>query len=348
MLKPINTIIKDSIGQIIYKGNVVTGIVETDNGNNSYDVLISESALAYPNIYTLSQSPDINVGDKVRILYENGCKEKPIILPPVAEVTRIIFVIYGTDANYVKTFCKDDGALISEFSIAENVYWETDTFCVDKNNNFYYLDVSGVLYKKGRTGNAITSINLSANPPEAIAIGYDGYLYLRIQDNTIQKRLTSDLSSIETVLTLSAGKSYYGLVLDSDGYFYVSNATDDRMEKWSASGIIATQSISDGAANSLCVISNILAWAHNAGSHGAYSMLKNLSSGESDFPLGEIDDNVTGASSIDGSYFLFVGDNDLGNVQFQKYTSEKVLSYVKEVETSETWNTYSHIAAYPF
>lgn len=83
MLKPINSIIKDSIGNIMFRGNVVTGIVATDNGDGSYDVFISESDRAYPKIFTLSRNPDLAVGDKVRILYKNGCKELPIILPPV-------------------------------------------------------------------------------------------------------------------------------------------------------------------------------------------------------------------------------------------------------------------------
>jgi len=46
-------------------------------------VFISESDKAYPKIFTLSRNPDLAVGDKVRILYKNGCKELPIILPPV-------------------------------------------------------------------------------------------------------------------------------------------------------------------------------------------------------------------------------------------------------------------------
>ena len=83
MLKPINSIIKDSIGNIMFRGNVVTGTVAVDNGDGSYDVFISESDRAYPKIFTLSANPDLAVSDKVRILYKNGCKELPIILPPV-------------------------------------------------------------------------------------------------------------------------------------------------------------------------------------------------------------------------------------------------------------------------
>ena len=86
MFKNISSIIKDSIGNIIYRGNVVTGTVAVVRGDGSYDVFISESDIAYPKIFTLSANPDLAVGDKVRILYKNGCKELPIILPPVITV----------------------------------------------------------------------------------------------------------------------------------------------------------------------------------------------------------------------------------------------------------------------
>jgi len=91
MLKPINSIIKDSISNIMFRGNVVTGIVATDNGDGSYDVFISESDRAYPKIFTLSRNPDLAVGNKVRILYKNGCKELPIILPPTTGVQTGLF-----------------------------------------------------------------------------------------------------------------------------------------------------------------------------------------------------------------------------------------------------------------
>ncbi len=97
MLKPINAIIKDSVGNIIYRGNVVTGIVATDNGDGSYDVFISESGKAYPNIRTLSQDPNLAIDDKVRILYKDGCKELPIILPPSA----------GNVTYYIRAYAKN-------------------------------------------------------------------------------------------------------------------------------------------------------------------------------------------------------------------------------------------------
>jgi len=108
MLKPINSIIKDSIGNIIYRGNVVTGTVATDNGDGSYDVFISESDRAYPKIFTLSRNPDLAVGDKVRILYKNGDRNNPIILPPVAPSALTLFENYLADgATNFATFYGD-------------------------------------------------------------------------------------------------------------------------------------------------------------------------------------------------------------------------------------------------
>lgn len=122
MLKPINAIIKDSIGNIIVRGNVVTGIIATDNGDGSYNVFISESDKAYPRVRTLSQNPDLAVGDKVRILYKDGCKESPIIYPPVtAIVTGYLYTIEGTAGYHVLVKRKlSDLSVISSISLGED------------------------------------------------------------------------------------------------------------------------------------------------------------------------------------------------------------------------------------
>ena len=89
MLKPINAILKDSLGNIILRGTVVTGIIASDNGDGSYDVFISEAEEARKNVRTLSANPDLAIDDEVRILYKYGCRELPIIYPPVVAVTEI-------------------------------------------------------------------------------------------------------------------------------------------------------------------------------------------------------------------------------------------------------------------
>lgn len=128
MLKPINSIIKDSIRNIIYRGNVVTGTVAVDNGDGSYDVFISESDRAYPKIFTLSANPNLAVGDKVRILYMNGCKELPIILPPTASLIQLF-------ESYLA-----DGA--TEFSyFYANSWWRGQTFTTTSAHTINYIEL---------------------------------------------------------------------------------------------------------------------------------------------------------------------------------------------------------------
>ena len=82
MLRPINEIIRNTVGNIIHRLSVVTGEVAVDNGDGSYGVFIAGDPKIYPKIFTLARDPDIAVGDTVRILYKNGDKNNPIIWPP--------------------------------------------------------------------------------------------------------------------------------------------------------------------------------------------------------------------------------------------------------------------------
>ena len=89
MLRPINEIIRNNVGNIIHRLSMVTGEVAADNGDGSYDVFIAGDPKAYPKIFTLARDPDIAVGDTVRILYKNGDKNNPIIWPPEKPTTII-------------------------------------------------------------------------------------------------------------------------------------------------------------------------------------------------------------------------------------------------------------------
>jgi len=138
MLKPVSVIIKDSIGNIMYRGNVVTGIVATDNGDGSYDCYISESEVAYPKIFTLSANPNLAVGDKVRILYKGGCKELPIILPPSTAVSSIeLFESYLAE-----------GATV--FLAAYSNRWIGQTFLTTSAHTINYIEL--LLARKGIPG----------------------------------------------------------------------------------------------------------------------------------------------------------------------------------------------------
>lgn len=81
-------ILDNTIGNIKYRNNVVTGEVAVDNGNNTYDCYISGADVAYPDIPTTFREPDFEVGEAVEILIEYGNKEMPIIIGHAKKVVQ--------------------------------------------------------------------------------------------------------------------------------------------------------------------------------------------------------------------------------------------------------------------
>lgn len=146
MLRPINEIIRDNVGNIIHRGFVVTGEVAKDNGDGSYDVYIAEEGKAYPKVFTLARDPDLAVGDKVRILYKNGCKELPIILPPVKPTAPILCEYYLAE-----------GATI--FTSAYSNRWMGQTFLTTSAHTINYIEL--LLARKGTPGTLYIEIKLS-------------------------------------------------------------------------------------------------------------------------------------------------------------------------------------------
>lgn len=88
MLNLPNEILDNTVGNIKYRNNVVTGEVAVDNGNNTYDCYISGSDVAYPKIPTTFKQPDFEVGEAVEILIEYGNKEMPIIIGHAKKVVQ--------------------------------------------------------------------------------------------------------------------------------------------------------------------------------------------------------------------------------------------------------------------
>jgi len=205
MLKPINSIIKDSIGNIIYRGNVVTGTVATDNGDGSYDVFISESDRAYPKIFTLSRNPDLAIGDKVRILYKNGCKELPIILPPVKppvlEGWNLLTATYdksyyvgSQDKSPFAIYFKSDGSKMYVAGDVNNtVYqytlstpWDVSTATYEKScsiatqdsypHGVYFKSDGSKMYVAGQSNDTIYQYTLST-PWDISTASYESKFY---------------------------------------------------------------------------------------------------------------------------------------------------------------------------
>jgi len=351
MLKPISAIIKDSIGNIIFRGNVVTGTVAVVRGNGSYDVFISESDRAYPKIFTLSRNPDLAVGDKVRILYKNGCKELPIILPPTISIgANIIFVMYQDYAgnNFIKTY-NSNGTLITSWAMPTG-YYETNCICVDSSNNIY-INYGTSIVKRDSSGNILLA-KTGIDSADAIAIGADGYIYTREDwggDDVLVKRNTSDLDSVSHIALYN--KNWYGLAFDSNNNFYMCSFTDNRMEKWQYTdyGRIITKIINTAGADDsgLCIVGNTISMA--AGIQKAFTMPTDLSTNESDFYLGKIEDYVYGTPASLGNSYLFVGDYLGTHLVMQSYNSSRLLVWQINV-TNPGSNTVDSAAvtAYPF
>jgi hypothetical protein len=274
MFKSINAIIQDSIGNIIYRGNVVTGIVATDNGDKSYDVFISESEKAYPHIFTLSANPVLAVGDKVRILYKNGCKELPIILPPTTVTIIRQYALICASPNSTQLF-DIDGILLNQISNAGWGYGQCG-LCLDTSGNIYVEENTTMIKKYDKDFNLLITKNIESgsNWIEGINMGPDGYLYTLegiASGFDIKKRYTSTLLIKEIIPITSDVFADYSspICLDSNGYFYVYNAGLKYIQKYNNSGILIAQrdiTAQEGLGNAYAgcgVLGNFVYFVHN-------------------------------------------------------------------------------------
>jgi len=353
MFKPINSIIKDSIGNIMFRGNVVTGIIATDKGDGSYDVFISESDRAYPKIFTLSRNPNLAVGDKVRILYKNGCKELPIILPPVkASAVDYIFVIYQTGGNYYLNRYTYDGVLSSELGILSEITSGTIyRINVDSNQNIYIFNYNYPtmkVYKYDKNGNYLLVKTVEGKEYYS-CISPNGYLYTLSGDvkNRIRERNLSDLEINQTYY-LTAGHDYYYLTFDSDSYAYLYDT--DYPTKGYVKWIIGTglvsrhyQTNNSSSLDSWVVAGDYIGCAY----FNPYTIAKALNSDRVAWTLDDISTLYKMTSTPD--YFICLGIDSGGKLIIEKYTPERVKQWKTEVATSFTDNRqYCGIGAYPF
>jgi len=76
----IDSIEKNVIRHIKYRGTIRTGEITADNGNETYDVKIAMSDQSYPSVETLYPNDVFQVGEIVTLGFEYGSKEIPKIL----------------------------------------------------------------------------------------------------------------------------------------------------------------------------------------------------------------------------------------------------------------------------
>jgi len=363
MLKPINSIIKDSIGNIMFRGNVVTGIVATDNGDGSYDVFISESDRAYPKIFTLSRNPDLAIGDKVRILYKNGCKELPIILPPVKPTgAKNIYVVYkkNSDNKYYLIQINNDDSITEIAELAELYGHNLVRILTDNNGNVYALreieaTYTYTWYKYNNSGVLQTSKVMGAN--EMFGFITSNYLYtMKFNGDDIYKRNLSNLETAETI-NLTSGHRYYYLCFDSSGYLYTYDrdyAGGAAFVKWELGSAVLdshTQGLSSLSTRADFVpISTIIAGDAWIGYMGTLNM--NLDSDLAYWAVDDINAQVCGVAS-NGTYWYIIGENAADNkLIVKKYNSTKALQSTIEISTDYIGGSYRRfhnaITAYPF
>jgi len=334
MLKPINSIIKDSIGNIIFRGNVVTGTVATDNGDGSYDVFISESDRAYPKIFTLSKNPNLAVGDKVRILYKNGCKELPIILPPVkATAIPSRYALITAYPNAFKLFDKD-GNLLKSIS---NAGWSYGgcAITMDTQGNIYTEEGGETLKKYDSNFNLLVTQSIESGNHwfDSLNFGNDGFLYtleIRAVGSAIAKRNATTLAIVEDVVTLN-GNGYSGaFCLDSNGNFYIYNGGSiDKIEKWSSAGT----KIAD------CYVGNMAGYYAGCGVCGDYvyfgyssARLYYLPLSLSEYTVWNPGSAICYGITVADNHLIFSGWDGDGDGATSKYDSSRNLIWTKKLD----------------
>jgi len=362
MLRPTNAIIRDNVGNIIHRGFVVTGEVAVDNGNGSYDVYIAGEAKAYPKIFTLARNPDLAVGDIVRILYKNGCKELPIILPPTtAAVSEFIFVVYQTGGSYYLNRYTYDGVLNAELGVLSEITGSITKVIVDSNYNLYIVSYNypnRIIYKYDKDGTYISTTNMVSSETY-FAISPNGYIYsldtARGYRNYIRERNLSDLS-LNNTYTLS-GERYYYLTFDSDGYAYLYDWDTTSSLLWGyvkyklGVGTISKH-LQGNAASS--IDSWVIAGDY-IGCNGSqiipalmpYTIAKNMTADRVVWILDDITSIYKMASTLDN--FICLGIDAGGKLIMEKYTPERIREWKVEVATVFTADkSYCGIGAYPF
>ncbi len=130
LLRPVGEFKGEAVGNIVYRRNLVTGIITADNGDKSYAVEIGESGKSIKKIFTLSPDPDLAVGDKARIFYRGGNKEDMILLAPTKPAISIILF-----ENYLAPSA-------IEFSyFYANSWWRGQTFTTTSAHTINYIEL---------------------------------------------------------------------------------------------------------------------------------------------------------------------------------------------------------------
>lgn len=80
---------EDTVGNITYRTSYITGKITAVGTNNRYDVEIASCGKSRKNVFTNDPNIIYKVDDTVGIGWEDGNREKPIIIGILREITLI-------------------------------------------------------------------------------------------------------------------------------------------------------------------------------------------------------------------------------------------------------------------
>jgi len=262
-----NILETDTINNIKYRNNVVTGEIATVNGNNTYDVYISGSDVAYPNIPTTVKEPDFEVGEAVEILIEYGNKEMPIIIGHAKKVAQefvedeINVLVTTLDAYSITEDSAYLEARVEEIEGYENVikrgfYYGTST---GYGNDIYSTgSFAAGSYNKQITGlDANTTYHYQAYVHDAyndehkgedktmMTNIFRGYVLIVAYPNTFQL-FDKDGNLLKSIANDGWSYGGCGITMDSQGYIYVEES--DVIKKYDSNlNLLVTQNIESGS-----------------------------------------------------------------------------------------------------
>jgi len=275
---------------------------------------------------------------KVRVKASEGLEEEltaDILIPVVPNKNLEIFLLYKNELNdeFMKYYNPADGSFEGEW-IGNITYGK---FCVDSDNNLYFLDENKII-KKNSVGVSTGTSEVITSGNYAINSGPNGYIYFT-QDTGTEgspayciNKINPNTLTIEDILNLTPDNLYYGFAVDFDGSIYIHNNSDDTIEKWNfKDGFIkSSPTLPYNYDNSeLAIAGNyiggigIVETGEPVTSNSeAFIIKKDLNSFEPSIDLSEIGISTKTYISSVGGDFLICGINASGEVVFGRYSIE--------------------------
>jgi len=269
-----------------------------------------------------------------------------------------IYVAYEnavTSKRYINSYT-EAGVYITQWEIQlTELYYGNNVLCVDVDGNLYKVDGDNHGITKINSSGVLTLVEYDSDVYfYNIATGPDGYIYTVEYDadfnsGYISKRNASDLVSVATKTIDPAGvkgNAWEGFTIDSDSNFYLTNATDDRYEKWTwADGLVASRSSANAIRSGGLGVAGTTLGSLDGLGHHPITIPVALDEDETDGVL----DDITRPAKVGNiyGYLLYAGDDESSNLWIGKYSSALVKQWTVMLADS-TQFTVASIAAYPF